>query len=249
VSAHEQFAELADGGIALASQRDRVQPASLRVKAQQNSDPIPFYDARSSSALGMRQPGLKRTLDLLIAVPLIVILAPPLALIALLIVLDSPGPAVFRQRRLGLSGRPFDIFKFRTMYVLENGDNVAQVCRNDPRVTRFGRWLRRTSIDELPQLFNVVRGEMSLVGPRPHAVVHDRHFGALIESYELRQRAKPGITGWAQIHDLRGETPTLEAMRLRVLYDNWYARHANFPLDLQILLRTLRELLRQRNSY
>jgi putative colanic acid biosynthesis UDP-glucose lipid carrier transferase len=249
VSVHEQFAELADGGIAPALQRDHVQPALLRVQAQQSSDPTPLYDARPGSALGMRQRRLKRALDLSIAIPLVVIFAPFLALITLLIVLDSRGPAIFRQRRLGLDGRPFDIFKFRTMHVLENGDNVVQVRRNDPRVTRFGHWLRRTSIDELPQLFNVIYGEMSLVGPRPHAVVHDRHFGALIEGYELRQRAKPGITGWAQIHGLRGETPTLEAMRLRVLYDNWYARHADVRLDLQILLRTPRELLRQKNSY
>lgn len=195
------------------------------------------------------QRALKRTLDLTIALPLFVLLALPIALIALLVRLDSQGVAFFRQRRLGFDGRPFDIVKFRTMHVMENGDTIIQAYQDDPRVTRLGRWLRKTSLDELPQLINVIRGEMSLVGPRPHAIAHDRHFSALIGGYELRQRTKPGITGWAQIHGFRGATPTVEAMRARVLLDIWYAQHANVWLDLRILLRTPREILRQRNAF
>jgi putative colanic acid biosynthesis UDP-glucose lipid carrier transferase len=192
---------------------------------------------------------LKRALDLSVATVLFAILAPALALIAILIRLDSPGPAFFRQQRIGQGGRAFDIFKFRTMHVIENGSNVVQVRKDDARVTRIGRWLRRTSLDELPQLINVVLGEMSLVGPRPHATFHDRRYAALIENYSLRHSVKPGITGWAQVHGLRGPTPALKAMKSRVRYDIWYARHASFALDLIILFRTPREMLLQRNAY
>jgi lipopolysaccharide/colanic/teichoic acid biosynthesis glycosyltransferase len=156
---------------------------------------------------------------------------------------------LFCQTRRGLAGRPFTIVKFRTMSVLENGASVVQATQNDPRVTRAGRTLRKASLDELPQLLNVIKGEMSLVGPRPHALAHDDYYGELIEDYALRQRVKPGITGWAQIHGLRGETPTLESMRRRVLLDVWYARKADLVLDLEILLRTPFEVLRQRNAH
>jgi lipopolysaccharide/colanic/teichoic acid biosynthesis glycosyltransferase len=201
------------------------------------------------AAPGTRHVAAKRILDLCIAIPLLIFLAPAIIAIAILIRLDSKGSAFFRQKRLGLDGRPFEILKFRTLCVLEDGDNVVQVCRDDGRVTRMGRWLRKTSFDELPQLLNVIRGEMSLVGPRPHAVAHDRHFATLIDGYELRQRAKPGITGWAQIHGLRGATPTVDVMRARVLLDIWYAQNASFALDLRILLQTPLEILRQRNAF
>jgi lipopolysaccharide/colanic/teichoic acid biosynthesis glycosyltransferase len=148
-----------------------------------------------------------------------------------------------------LGGRPFTIVKFRTMNVLENGASVVQATQDDPRVTRAGRSLRRASLDELPQLLNVIRGEMSLVGPRPHALAHDDYYVERIEDYALRQQVKPGITGWAQVHGLRGETPTLDAMRQRVLLDVWYARNADLALDLEILLRTPFEVLRQRNAH
>lgn len=215
--------------------------------------------ARASLALahpsfGLTIPGrghaaLKRTLDLLIAFPLLVLCTPFLLVIALFIQADSPGPVLFRQTRLGRHGKPFDIVKFRTMWVLENGDDVVQAVRNDPRITRVGDWLRRTSLDELPQLWNVICGEMSLVGPRPHARAHDQLYAILIENYELRQLVKPGITGWAQVHGHRGETPTLEAMRRRVELDIWYARNANPWTDLRILLRTPLEVLQGRNAY
>jgi exopolysaccharide biosynthesis polyprenyl glycosylphosphotransferase len=192
---------------------------------------------------------LKRMLDLAIAIPALLLLLPLLAAIALWIALDSAGPVLFRQTRRGLGGRPFTIVKFRTMNVLENGASVVQATQDDPRVTRAGRSLRRASLDELPQLLNVIRGEMSLVGPRPHALAHDDYYVERIEDYALRQQVKPGITGWAQVHGLRGETPTLDAMRQRVLLDVWYARNADLALDLEILLRTPFEVLRQRNAH
>jgi exopolysaccharide biosynthesis polyprenyl glycosylphosphotransferase len=192
---------------------------------------------------------LKRTLDLSIAVPLLVLLAPLLAAIALWIALDSNGPVFFSQTRRGLGGRQFDILKFRTMNVLENGDSVVQATQNDPRVTNAGRFLRKSSLDELPQLLNVIAGDMSLVGPRPHALTHDDHYERLIDGYTLRQSVKPGITGWAQVHGLRGETPTLDSMKRRVVFDAWYAANSTVALDVEILIRTPFEVLRQRNAH
>jgi Undecaprenyl-phosphate glucose phosphotransferase len=191
----------------------------------------------------------KRILDLAAAAAILILIAPLLLLIALAIKLDSKGPILFRQRRLGLRGKAFEIFKFRTMTVTENGDVVTQAQKNDPRVTRVGRWLRRFSLDEFPQLLNVIRGEMSLVGPRPHALAHDRYYGALIENYEVRQHVKPGMTGWAQVNGLRGETKELEQMRRRVEADVWYAKNASVSLDLKILLLTFVEVFRQRNAH
>ncbi|MEJ1968155.1 MAG: exopolysaccharide biosynthesis polyprenyl glycosylphosphotransferase [Rhizomicrobium sp.] len=194
-------------------------------------------------------PAVKRALDLAIAVPALVLLAPFLALIALIILLDSGGPVFFRQMRLGRDGKPFDIFKFRTMRVMENGDTVIQARHGDARITRSGIWLRRTSIDELPQLLNVIAGEMSIVGPRPHARAHDLFYSTVVENYDLRQAVKPGITGWAQINGHRGETPTFAAMQARVDHDIWYARHASLALDLKILARTPFAVLSGRNAY
>ena len=194
------------------------------------------------------QPLLKRMLDLTLSVVALVIALPVLVLVALLIRLDSRGPILFRQTRLGRNGRPFDIYKFRTMNVLENGDTIVQACENDKRITRVGAWLRTTSLDELPQLLNVIFGDMSLVGPRPHARAHDTYYAARIAEYELRQSVKPGITGWAQIHGLRGETKTVDDMRERVAYDIWYAKNARLSTDLRVLLRTPLEVLRSRNA-
>jgi putative colanic acid biosynthesis UDP-glucose lipid carrier transferase len=190
----------------------------------------------------------KRALDLTIAVPLMLLLAPLFAVVAVLIRLDSTGPVFFRQARNGICGRRFDIFKFRTMHVMENGDVVVQACQNDPRTTRLGRFLRRYSVDELPQLLNVVKGDMSLVGPRPHARAHDAYYGRHIASYRHRQGVKPGITGWAQINGYRGPTPNLETMAARVDCDFWYVRHASLALDLKILLRTPFEIFRPRTA-
>jgi Undecaprenyl-phosphate glucose phosphotransferase len=199
--------------------------------------------------LSTRARGAKRAIDVGFASIALLFAAPFLALVALAIKLDSPGPIFFRQRRNGCRGQQFRIVKFRTMTVLEDGDVVTQATRNDHRVTRVGRWLRNSSIDELPQLWNVFCGHMSLVGPRPHAVAHDELYAKLIENYELRQHVKPGITGWAQVNGLRGETPTMDLMYRRIEFDLWYAANCSLALDLLILARTPFALMRQDIAY
>jgi putative colanic acid biosynthesis UDP-glucose lipid carrier transferase len=159
-------------------------------------------------------------------------------LIALAIKLDSPGRVFFKQDRYGLDGERIVVYKFRTMTVCENGARIVQAKRDDPRVTRVGRILRRTSLDELPQLINVLQGRMSLVGPRPHAVAHNEEYRKLISGYMVRHKVAPGITGLAQVSGCRGETSTLEDMKRRVQYDLEYLRHWCWLLDLKILLRT-----------
>lgn len=192
---------------------------------------------------------IKRTIDIFLAYTASVMLFPLLALVAIAIKLNSPGPVIFRQTRHGLNGEPFQIRKFRTMTVLEDGKSIKQAERFDKRVTRLGSWLRRTSIDELPQLINVLKGEMSIVGPRPHAAAHDNHFNEVIANYTFRQRVKPGITGYAQVNGSRGETPTVEAMQRRVLLDLWYIDNWSFQLDLAIMFRTMIEVVHGRNAY
>lgn len=187
---------------------------------------------------------LKRILDITLASLAIVTLSPLLAIVALAIKLDSPGPVIFRQRRIGFNGLEFVIWKFRTMTVLEDGPIVKQAQQKDDRVTRVGRALRKSSIDELPQFFNVLKGEMSVVGPRPHAVAHDVKYNNLIPKYVMRQHVKPGLTGWAQVNGLRGETERLEQMAERVRFDLWYVRHWSLALDIKIVLKTCFEVLR-----
>ena len=206
-------------------------------------------DAAPIRAAGRLQSACKRLLDIAVTFPVLVVALPVMVAVAAAVRLDSPGPVLFRQQRLGLDGKAFTILKFRTMTVAEDGAQVQQACRNDPRVTRVGHFLRVWSLDELPQLFNVLSGEMSLVGPRPHARAHDEHYAALIGYYTQRQRVKPGITGWAQVNGLRGETPTVKSMRDRVDFDVWYARHAGIALDIEILFRTAFEVFRRRNAY
>jgi Undecaprenyl-phosphate glucose phosphotransferase len=191
----------------------------------------------------------KRSVDIVIASMALVALTPLFLFVALAIKLDSPGPVLFRQRRCGFSGRCFQILKFRTMTVLEDGSSIAQAQQCDARFTRLGRWLRRTSIDELPQLINVLRGNMSLIGPRPHAVAHDVQFVKQVQNYALRHRVKPGLTGWAQVHGYRGETMTPNAIERRVEHDLWYIDHWTLTLDLKIMLLTVVEILRARNAY
>jgi exopolysaccharide biosynthesis polyprenyl glycosylphosphotransferase len=176
-------------------------------------------------------------------------LAPLMALTALAIKLDSSGPVLFRQRRNGFNTSQFGIYKFRTMTVMDDGVVVLQAKRNDPRVTRVGRVLRQTSIDELPQLFNVLLGDMSLVGPRPHAVAHDDKYTEVLSDYAFRNHVKPGITGWAQVNGCRGETIRIEQMKARVDRDLWYINNWSLLLDLKILALTCFEVLRQRNAY
>lgn len=198
--------------------------------------------------LSAAERAVKRTIDVTVASAATLFVLPLLVVIAIAIKLDSRGPVLFRQSRNGYRGEPFRIFKFRTMTVMEDGRSVTQASRNDQRVTRVGRFLRRTSLDELPQLFNVLAGEMSLVGPRPHAIAHDELYAKMIENYALRQHVKPGITGWAQVNGYRGETPTVDLMYRRIEFDLWYAANCSLALDVLILVRTATVLWGQ-NAY
>lgn len=191
----------------------------------------------------------KRAMDVSVALLLLILLLPSLMLIALAVRVTSPGPILFRQSRTGLNGRVFAVWKFRTMRVLEDGDGIAHATRNDARVTPIGALLRSTSLDELPQLFNVLAGDMSLVGPRPHAVAHDRRYGLLIGDYARRFRAKPGMTGLAQIRGLRGEIHDLSCMEARVRADCEYIERWSLFFDLAILLQTIPLMVRDRNAY
>ena len=191
----------------------------------------------------------KRVFDAVAALALLVLFAPSLLLVALLIRLESPGPVLFRQARGGLNGRLFMIYKFRSMRCDDGGETVVQAARVDDRITRVGRFIRKTSIDELPQLLNVLRGDMSLVGPRPHARVHDEHYGGLIPGYALRQTARPGLTGLAQIQGLRGGTEDIESMARRVRADIAYIETWSFAGDLRIMLLTAPHLLTAENAY
>jgi undecaprenyl-phosphate galactose phosphotransferase/putative colanic acid biosynthesis UDP-glucose lipid carrier transferase len=182
---------------------------------------------------------IKRTVDLTLATIGLVLLAPFLVLIAALIKLEGTGSVFFIQTRNGFNGETFGVRKFRTMRVAEDGPVIRQATRNDPRVTRLGRLLRRTNIDELPQLFNVITGDMSLVGPRPHAVAHNSEYQKLIGNYAFRYHVKPGITGWAQVNGLRGETQSVEVMARRVEFDLWYINNWSLWLDIKILFKTL----------
>jgi undecaprenyl-phosphate galactose phosphotransferase/putative colanic acid biosynthesis UDP-glucose lipid carrier transferase len=192
---------------------------------------------------------VKRAMDVTIGLMALIFFLPLMALTALAIKLDGEGPVFFRQNRKGFNGRHFLMLKFRTMTVQENGDVVTQARRNDPRVTRIGRLLRAASIDELPQLINVIRGEMSLVGPRPHALAHDNYFERLLQDYAFRHHVKPGMTGWAQVNGLRGATPTVDQIARRVEWDLWYINNWSLWLDVQILMKTFFEVLRKRNAY
>lgn len=192
---------------------------------------------------------LKRAMDVLVAGGALLFFAPLLALVAVLIKLESPGPVLFRQSRGGLNGQAFTIFKFRSMRCQENGSKVVQAKRDDDRITTVGRILRKTSIDELPQLLNVLRGDMSIVGPRPHALAHDEQYGAVIPNYHLRFRARPGLTGLAQIKGLRGGTSAVEAMAARVDADNEYIERWTLSGDVKILLMTVPHLLLAENAY
>lgn len=192
---------------------------------------------------------LKRGSDIVLAALGLLLTAPLMVAIAIAVKRSSPGPILFRQRRYGLQGEEFVVYKFRTMKVCEDGPEIRQACQDDPRATAVGRVLRRSSLDELPQLFNVLQGTMSLVGPRPHAVAHNEHYRKLVSGYMLRHKVRPGITGWAQVNGLRGETANLEQMRLRVQYDLDYLRRWSLPLDLWILLKTVFVVVRDRNAY
>jgi putative colanic acid biosynthesis UDP-glucose lipid carrier transferase len=180
---------------------------------------------------------------------IVLLAALPMVAIAIAVKLSSPGPVIFRQWRYGLSGKRIRILKFRTMTVCEDGPNIVQASRNDPRITRVGRFLRRTSLDEFPQFLQVLTGELSLVGPRPHAVAHNEQYRSLIQGYMLRHMVKPGITGWAQVNGCRGETPELAQMEQRVRHDLEYIKNWNLLLDLKIIFLTVFGVVKGRNAY
>ncbi len=182
----------------------------------------------------------KRVSDLVLASIILILISPVLLALAIGVKLSSPGPIVFKQRRNGLDGNEIIVYKFRSMTTMDNGPVVLQAKPNDPRLTPFGAFIRRTSLDELPQFVNVLQGRMSIVGPRPHAVAHNEEYRQLIKAYMVRHKVKPGITGWAQVNGHRGETETIEKMQARVEYDLEYLRNWSLALDLQIIIRTVR---------
>jgi len=192
---------------------------------------------------------LKRFSDIVFGSIALLLLWPVMLAIAIGIKLTSPGPVLFKQRRYGLDGAEIMVYKFRSMKVLEDGAVVRQATRDDDRITPFGAFLRRSSLDELPQFLNVLQGTMSIVGPRPHAVAHNEQYRKLIKRYMLRHKVKPGITGWAQINGYRGETETVEKMQSRVAYDLDYMRNWSVSLDVWIMLRTVTVVWKDRNAY
>ncbi|MDM7314487.1 exopolysaccharide biosynthesis polyprenyl glycosylphosphotransferase, partial [Klebsiella pneumoniae] len=181
----------------------------------------------------------KRVEDVFFSIIILFLISPVLAVIALLIKLTSPGPILFKQIRYGMDGKAIKVWKFRSMKVMENDDRVIQATKNDTRVTKVGGFLRKTSLDELPQFINVLFGSMSIVGPRPHAVAHNEQYRKLIQGYMLRHKVKPGITGLAQVNGWRGETDTLDKMEKRIEYDLEYIRTWNIVLDIKIIFLTV----------
>jgi putative colanic acid biosynthesis UDP-glucose lipid carrier transferase len=200
---------------------------------------VPMLDLSASPIIGGRRV-LKALEDIFISALILILISPLLAAIAIAVKLTSPGPVLYRQKRHGWNGEEITVYKFRSMVVHhENGGGVTQAKKNDPRITPLGAFLRRTSLDELPQFINVIQGRMSIVGPRPHAVVHNEEYKELVPGYMLRHKVKPGITGWAQIHGLRGETDTLDKMKKRVEYDLYYIENLSIWMDLKIILATM----------
>ncbi len=213
-----------------------------------NLDGIPVVSLYENPFYGVD--GLvKRLEDIVVASLILILIALPMLLIALGVKLSSPGPILFRQRRYGLNGKIVEILKFRSMTVCEDGGEIVQATRGDARVTALGAFLRRTSLDELPQFFNVLQGNMSVVGPRPHAVAHNEQYRKLIRGYMLRHKVKPGITGWAQINGWRGETDTLEKMEMRVKHDLEYVHNWSLWMDFKIIVLTIFRGFRNKNAY
>ena len=213
-----------------------------------NMDGVPVVSLLESPFVGLN--GLvKRLSDIVLASLILVLITPVLLLVAIGVKLSSPGPIIFQQRRNGLDGEEIVVYKFRSMRAMDNGAVVKQATRGDPRVTPFGAFIRRTSLDELPQFVNVLQGRMSIVGPRPHAVAHNEQYRPVIRSYMVRHKVKPGITGWAQVNGCRGETDVVEKMAARVHYDLEYLRNWSLGLDLRIIARTVRQMLFDRSVY
>ena len=192
---------------------------------------------------------LKRGTDIVLSLLILALISPLLVLIALCIKLTSPGPAIFKQRRYGLDGSEIVVYKFRSMVTMDDGDTIQQARKEDRRVTPLGAFLRRMSLDELPQFFNVLQGRMSIVGPRPHAVAHNEMYRKLIKGYMLRHKVPPGITGWAQVNGFRGETESLEKMKWRIDHDLEYLRNWSLRLDLYIIAKTIWVVLKSENAH
>jgi putative colanic acid biosynthesis UDP-glucose lipid carrier transferase len=192
---------------------------------------------------------LKRASDIVLSVLILMLVSPVMVLIAIMVKLGSPGPAIFKQRRYGLDGEQILVYKFRSMAVVEDGGVIQQAKKNDQRITKLGAFLRRTSLDELPQFFNVLQGRMSIVGPRPHAVAHNEMYRTLIKGYMVRHKVRPGITGWAQVNGYRGETETLDKMQARIDYDLDYLRNWSLQLDIFIVLKTVRLVFKDSAAY
>jgi putative colanic acid biosynthesis UDP-glucose lipid carrier transferase len=209
---------------------------------------MPVFALLDSPFIGMNAL-VKRVSDIVLASAILLLVAPVMVVLALGVKLSSPGPVIFRQRRNGLDGREIVIYKFRSMTTQDNGLQVAQATRGDPRITRFGAILRRSSMDELPQFINVLQGRMSVVGPRPHAVAHNEFYRPHVQRYMVRHKVRPGITGWAQVNGCRGETEVVEKMQQRVDYDIDYLRNWSLRLDLHIIARTIRLVLFDRGAY
>lgn len=191
----------------------------------------------------------KRVFDILASSAILLAISPVLVAVALMIKISSPGPIIFKQRRYGIDGEPFWVYKFRTMSVCEDTGVITQATQNDARVTQLGAVLRKTSLDELPQLFNVLNGSMSIVGPRPHAIAHNEHYRKIIRGYMWRHKVKPGITGWAQINGYRGETDTLDKMEHRIIYDISYLKNWSLWLDLTIIFKTVKLIVNDAHAY
>jgi putative colanic acid biosysnthesis UDP-glucose lipid carrier transferase len=192
---------------------------------------------------------IKRTSDIVLSIIILILISPLILAVAIGVKLSSKGPVLFKQRRYGLDAEEILVYKFRSMTVEENGDTVTQATKNDVRITAFGRFIRRTSLDELPQFLNVLQGRMSIVGPRPHAVAHNEMYRKVIKGYMIRHKVKPGITGWAQVNGLRGETDTVDKMEARIEYDLDYLRSWSLGFDLKIIVRTVLLVFKDRNAY
>jgi putative colanic acid biosynthesis UDP-glucose lipid carrier transferase len=209
---------------------------------------IPVFSVCESPFVGLNG-FIKRGSDIVITTAILLLVSPLMIACAIAVSASSPGPILFRQRRYGLDGREIVIYKFRSMTVCEDGLQVSQAKRNDVRLTPVGLFLRRTSLDELPQFLNVLQGRMSIVGPRPHAVSHNEQYRKLIKGYMTRHKVRPGITGWAQVHGLRGETKTLDKMSKRIEFDLDYLRNWSLSLDIWIILKTIRLVIKDSNAY
>lgn len=252
----------ADNRIASVARKLESLPASIHIVTHMASDLVDAGPAHKVSNIGtvglldVKQkplldwaPVIKRAEDIVLSSVLLVITSPLFVLIPILIKLDSSGPAIFRQRRGGLNKRVFDMLKFRTMHVMQDGNDVPQAEKCDKRITRLGKFLRRTSLDELPQLINVLRGQMSLVGPRPHALVHDEQFSEMLTTYENRHQVKPGMTGLAQVSGLRGKLDSPESVEARVSADITYIKNWSLWLDLKIVCQTVWAVILGKNAH